>query len=108
MAGMPAQSGREGGWRLQPILPFPILQHVGLFNGEAMDHNINDHEVWMRCFTAAIAAVLGAREAADDSDLEAIVKYCGRIADEALDEERARRPEPPRFGYQTLKPDVIR
>ena len=83
-------------------------QRISLFNGEAMDHNTNDHEVWMRCFTAAIAAVLGAREAADDSDLESIVKYCGHIADAALDEERTRRPEPPRSGYQTLKPDVIR
>jgi hypothetical protein len=125
VAGMPAQSGRQGGrvgsrdaspanrqlavnkvaTATDPTIP---IQRVGLFDGEAMDHNNDDHEVWMRCFTAAIAAVLGAREAADDSDLEAIVKYCGRIADEALDEERTRRPEPPRSGYQTLKPDAIR
>ena len=73
-----------------------------------MGHSNNDHEVWMRCFTAAIPAVLGVREAADESDLEAIVKYCGHIADTALDEERTRRPEPPRSGYQTLAPDAIR
>jgi hypothetical protein len=88
----------------------PMLAAAGgsKINGEAMNYDNNDHEVWMRCFTAAIAAVLGAREAADDSDLESIVKYCGHIADAALDEERTRRPEPPRSGYQTLKPDVIR
>lgn len=73
-----------------------------------MDHNNNDHEVWMQCFTAAISAVLGAREATDESDLESLVKYCGHIADAALEEERTRRPEAPRSGYQSLKPDVIR
>ena len=72
-----------------------------------MSHSSNDHEVWMRCFIAAIPAVLGAREAADESDLVAILKYCAYVADTALDEERTRRPEPPRSGYQTLKPDAI-
>jgi hypothetical protein len=52
--------------------------------------------------------VLGGHDAADESDLEAIVKYCAHVADIALDEERTRRPEPPRSGYQTLKPDVMR
>ena len=89
-------------------LPFRLGLGASVFNGEAMDHNNNDHEVWMQCFTAAISAVLGAREAADESDLESLVKYCGHIADAALDEERTRRPQPPRSGYQTLKPDVIR
>jgi hypothetical protein len=73
-----------------------------------MDHDNNDHDVWMRCFTASIMGVLGGHDAADESDLEAIVKYCAHVADIALDEERTRRPEPPRSGYQTLKPDVMR
>ena len=53
--------------------------------------NDHDHEVWMRCFTAAIAGVFPAHTQADP---EAIVEWCGKIADSALGVERQLRHNP--------------
>jgi hypothetical protein len=61
----------------------------------------HDHEVWLRCFTAAIAAALPAREAMTDPTV--LVEWCGKIADAALEVERQRRHE---SGYQALAPRV--
>jgi len=53
--------------------------------------NDHDHEVWMRCFTAAIAGVFPAQTQADPV---AIVEWCGKIAHAALEVERQRRRNP--------------
>jgi hypothetical protein len=57
-------------------------------------HNDQDHEVWMRCFTAAIAGVFPAREAQTRPDPAVLVEWCGKIADAALEVERQRRRNP--------------
>ena len=52
--------------------------------------NEHDHEVWLRCFAAAITGVLSGNFA-EASIPEAVVQRCALIADAGLDEERRRR-----------------
>ena len=56
--------------------------------------NANDHEIWIRCFTAAIPGILSteSRQSAERPALERIAKLCADVADVLLDEERKRRP----------------
>jgi len=63
--------------------------------------NDHDHEVWMRCFTAAIAGAFPAQEASASQIIAeetpnpvVLVEWCGKIADAALGVERQRRHNP--------------
>jgi hypothetical protein len=61
--------------------------------------NAGDHEIWMRCFTAALAGSLAAGNTlADANNPEGMAHRCGRFADAALNVERERRMP----GHQAL------
>ena len=53
----------------------------------------NDHQVWFRCFTAAIMGVTSAQLGTPEKP-EGIARLCAAVADAALNEERRRRNEP--------------
>jgi hypothetical protein len=67
-------------------------------------HDEHDNEVWLRCFTAAITGVFPGRESQSRSDPAVVVKWCGVIADAALNEERRRRVSA-KSPYE--RPDVL-
>jgi hypothetical protein len=48
----------------------------------------SDHEVWLRCFTAALAGPTGGHQVHTAED---VAEMCARIADAALREEHKRR-----------------
>ena len=50
-----------------------------------------DHEVWLRCFTAALQGVFAGRASQARGNPETLMRWCATIADAALDEERRRR-----------------
>ena len=60
----------------------------------------NDHEVWLRFFTAAISTGATGDEMRAVCEA-AVAAACARLADAALDEERKRRPESPPSVYET-------
>jgi hypothetical protein len=64
----------------------------------------NDHQVWFRCFTAAIMGVTSAQLGTPEKP-EGIARLCAAVADAALNEERRRRNEP---ECRTLKPTAGR
>ena len=49
-----------------------------------------DHELWMRCFTAALNGVTAAQLGTPPKPQDC-ARMCGEIADAALEEERRRR-----------------
>ncbi len=55
-------------------------------------HDDRDHDIWMRCFTAAITGLLAGSQGAEPRP-EYLVSVCCGIADEALQEESRRRRE---------------
>jgi hypothetical protein len=56
--------------------------------------NDHDHEVWVRCFTAAIAGAFSAGNMQRQAHPTNFIEWCGEIADGALEEERKRRRNP--------------
>jgi|RhiMetdeSRZDD1v2_1073273.scaffolds.fasta_scaffold04904_14 hypothetical protein len=59
-----------------------------------------DHEVWLRCFTAALGGLIGEHQVHTSED---VAEICAKIADAALKEERKRRRDRRRdHQYQTL------
>jgi hypothetical protein len=54
-----------------------------------MHDDDRDHDVWLRCFTAALAGSTTAGQHGNKA--KDVAEMCGQIADAALDEERKRR-----------------
>lgn len=55
--------------------------------------NDNDHEIWIRCFTAAIGGPLSHGAGDHHPRPMDVMAYCAQMADAALVEERQRRRE---------------
>ena len=54
--------------------------------------NDDDHEVWMRCFTAVLmGAVAAGSTISEANNPEKFAQRCATFADAALSEERRRR-----------------
>lgn len=58
--------------------------------------NDDDHEVWIRCFTAVLTgAIATGSTIAEANNPEKLAQRCAIFAEAALNEERQRRRQPP-------------
>ena len=57
--------------------------------------NEDDHEAWVRCFTAVLTGAVAAGSTIGEANHpEKLAQRCGTFADAALNEERKRRRMP--------------
>ena len=68
--------------------------------GTKQHENDDDHEVWIRCFTAVLTgAVAAGSTISEANNPEKFAERCAIFADAALNEERQRRHAP---NYEVL------